>query len=251
MSKGNIMSANALFSTEPGRLESRLLSLRETTRENLRQHPVVIGILNGAPFRQLYTDYLLNVYHYATHSAIVIGMAGARAVNRSDKVAQYLLHHATEELGHQQWAMSDLVDLGLSEKQVINSRPSHSCMAMISMEYYWAAHANPVGLLGWMYTLEALGDDFGNLLASVLNANFSLQGKGTYFLKGHGAADHDHIQDITDIIINHVPAADIEEVLYVAELSATYYLGILDDIMKARVLESVDANSDAAQVSVA
>jgi pyrroloquinoline quinone (PQQ) biosynthesis protein C len=211
-------------------IESRLLALRRTSLERITRSPVVEQIMSGKDPEKLYIRYLKNVYHYATHSAVVIGMAGARSVHRSNKVAEYLLHHATEETGHESWAFSDLKDLGLSEKEILESRPTPNCLAMIGMEYYYAAHGNPIALLGWMYTLEALGDDVGHMMAKKLGETLALgQKKGTYFLAGHGDADHDHIKGITTTIIEHVPPADREEMIYVAENSANFYIGLIND----------------------
>ena len=75
------------------------------------------------------------------------------------------MHHADEELGHEQWALDDLAVLGVPAQLVRASRPVPACAAMIGYEYYIAAHANPVALFGWLYTLEAMGDDLGSRIA--------------------------------------------------------------------------------------
>jgi heme oxygenase len=205
----------------------QLANLRRDTLERVRRNPVFARVMEGSDVRDIYIRFLKNVYHYATHSAIVIGMAGARTVRRSTRVAQYLLHHAIEETGHEAWAMSDLKELGVSESEVLASRPSLNCMAMIGMEYYYAGHGNPIALLGWMYTLEALGDDIGHAIATKVGAG--MNHKGTYFLSGHGDADHDHIKDITNVVLHDVPREDLDELLNVARNAATFYVGLIDD----------------------
>ncbi|MGZ4929220.1 MAG: hypothetical protein ACXV76_13265 [Halobacteriota archaeon] len=89
-------------------LRQRLDSRREQSKHELMKHPAVQAMLNGQPLLDVYKRYLLNVFHYARHSAVVIGLAGARAIHRSPAVGAYLLHHATEEVGHECWAQSDL-----------------------------------------------------------------------------------------------------------------------------------------------
>lgn len=226
----------ATLGTEQDRhLETRLADLRNLSRERLLRHPLILGLLSGQPLIDIYASYLLNVFHYATHSAIVIGMAGARCVSKAPEVAKYLLHHATEEVGHEHWAKSDLQNVGVSGEAIQCSRPSPSCLAMIGMEYYWAVHANPVALLGWMYTLEGFGDDIGHLVASKIGEQLKASQGGTYFLQAHGDADHDHIQDITRVIANAVSPQDVDDVFYVADMSCHYYLGMLTEIAEAAV----------------
>lgn len=77
----------------------------------------VRDVLDSRTDPRLYVRYLTNVWHYAQHSSIVIGLAGSRCVQTQPKLADYLLHHAREELGHDQWALEDLASLGVQKEQ--------------------------------------------------------------------------------------------------------------------------------------
>ena len=88
----------------------------------------------------------------------MIGLAGTRCVLSHPPLAQYLLHHAQEELGHDQWALQDLAALGVSEAKARKSRPVPACAAMVGFEYYIAGYGNPVALFGWLYVLEAMAN---------------------------------------------------------------------------------------------
>jgi pyrroloquinoline quinone (PQQ) biosynthesis protein C len=139
------------------------------------------------------------------------------------------MHHATEEVGHEKWAQSDLQVLGISADEIMQSRPTPSCSAMIGTEYYWAVHDNPVALIGWMYTLEGFGDDIGHLVASQIAKQLPSGQGGTYFLHSHGDADHEHIRDITKVISQDVAEKDLDDVFHVADLSCRFYLGMLSE----------------------
>ncbi|MGZ4929219.1 MAG: hypothetical protein ACXV76_13260 [Halobacteriota archaeon] len=128
----------------------------------------------------------------------------------------------------------------MSLDEIRESRPTYSCSAMIATEYYWAAHDNPVGLLGWMYTLEGFGDDIGHIVASIMDKQMQQSGVATYFLHGHGDADHDHIKDITRTILEDVACEDLDSVFHVADLSCRQYLGMLSEA--AGVSACVDAS---------
>ena len=210
-----------------------LTDIRAAVLTRLQRSIMYQRIMEGGLDKNLYAGYLVNVYHYAQHSPKVIGMAGARAANTHPELAAYLLHHATEEIGHERWARSDLIDLGLKPEQISASRPNTACLGMIGMEYYIAGTANPVSLFGWMFTLEALGDDVGHLISRQLDRTLTLEGRGAYFLAGHGDADHDHIQEITQTIEKHMrDPSDLADTLHVAHASADLYLRMLDEVVE-------------------
>jgi len=210
-----------------------LLSHRKASLDRVVGSSIVKSIMAGGVPKNAYASYLVNVWHYAIHSPKVIAIAGARCSDTHPELSAYLLHHAGEELGHDEWALSDLRALGVSEDRVRASRPDHACAAMIGMEYYWAAHANPVALFGWMFTLEALGDDVGHLIATALDKSLSLGGQGSYFLTGHGEADHDHIREITEKVAAHLTdPKDRADMMYVAELSSGLYTQILEQSLR-------------------
>jgi len=84
-----------------------------------------------------------------------------------------------------------------------------------------------------MYALEAFGDDIAHLVASKMDAQIGQAKEGTYFLRGHGDADHDHIQDITRVIARDVAPEDLDDLFFVADLSRHYYLGMLTEAAAA------------------
>jgi len=205
--------------------------IREHTCERIRQTPFVTALLAADLPLSLYAHYLTNVYHYACHSARVIGAAGARCTRSHPMLARYLLAHATEEMGHEDWARQDLRELGVDAAALDASRPVPACTAMIAFEYYVSMHANPVALFGWMFTLEALGDDLAHAAASQLAHVIGKGARGIGFLEGHGHADHTHIREITDHLQQHLTSPkDRRDVSDAARLSADLYVAMLEQI---------------------
>jgi heme oxygenase len=208
-----------------------LLQTRTRVREAIIETPLVASLMAGRISRDAYADYLCNVYAYAEHSAKVIALAASRCMNSHPELARYLLHHAEEEQGHDRWALADLADLGYSEVQVNAVDPVPSCSAMIGFEYFIAGYANPVGLFGWLYVLEAMGDDLGSEVAAKVDEALALGGQGLRFIAGHGVADVEHTADITAQIGAHLTApADLRAVTHVAEVIATLYVGMFREI---------------------
>ncbi len=205
-----------------------LTSLRSEALERVKRSRIFSRLETGLD-RGTYAAYLVDVYQYAQHSAKVIALAGSRAVSSHPALAAYLMRHGTEEIGHEQWAYSDLRKLGLAEEAIRASRPGTACASMIGLEYFVAGHWNPVALFGWMFVLESLGDDIGHFAAQRIGRALD-DSSATYFLAGHGDADHDHAREITETIQKHMTdPADVADTLHVARVARDLYLGILDE----------------------
>lgn len=150
--------------------------------------------------RPQYVAFIHDVYCYAQHSAQVIASAGVRLASSHPEMAAYLFAHAGEELGHDKWAHRDLLDLGLTSEQIVDTQPTGACLRMIAFEYLFATQLNPVGLFGWMLVLESLGGRVGGRAATGIDKALHLQGKGLSFLAGHGDADAHHSEDLYRVI---------------------------------------------------
>ncbi len=209
-----------------------LLQVRRRVLEGLMAIDPIRATLAGQLDPRLYVAYLTNVFHYAQHSATVIALAGSRCVASHPALAQYLFKHADEELGHEQWALDDLAALGVPAERVRASRPVPACAAMVGYEYFIAGHANPVGLFGWLYTLEAMGDELGGRIAQAAAPRLAgAGGRGVKFLAGHGVADHDPTADLTRMISTHVAeAADKADVDHVADVVGQLYVDMFRQI---------------------
>ena len=208
-----------------------LEKLRASVRDGIMSDSGVAELMTTKADPKFYARYLENVWHYAQHSATVIGLAGTRCVLSHPPLAQYLMHHALEELGHDAWALQDLAALGVSEATVRKSRPVPACAAMVGFEYYTAGYGNPVALFGWLYVLEAMGDDLGHIVAEAVSKGLDLP-DGVKFLAGHGDADEDHTLDIIENIKKHIKGDDLDDVHHVADVVANLYVRMFAEIFQ-------------------
>jgi heme oxygenase len=219
-----------------------LRGLQRKAIDRLMSTKIVKELTSGNVSLAQYRTYMSDVYCYALHSSQVISLAGSRMVLSHPDLVKYLFRHAEEELGHEKWAASDLEEIGLSSAEIKKIAPSSPCIRMIALEYYYAAQANPVGLFGWMFVLESLGGKSASGIAQGIDHALKLNGKGTYFLRGHGDADAQHSEDLCSVIDVSVKAQeDVETFLFVAEESQALYCSILDNSfdVQSRPAESV------------
>lgn len=208
-----------------------LLDLRKRVHEELGTTRLVRDVLEGRPSRDGYVRYLENVRYYAQFSPVVMATAAARAVPTHPELARYLLHHADEETGHDLWALADLEDLGVPRKEALAATPVPACQALVGYVHYVAGFANPVGLFGWMYILEAVGNDLGTLAGAKLARGLGDAKGAVRFVAGHGVADTDHTREITEQLEAHVrESGDRAAVDGVADVVTDLYLRMFREI---------------------
>ena len=218
--------------TPPGRDVSYLVAVRQRVLAELNDVRVIKALFSGKPDLAAYARYLVNAYHYAQYSPKVMAMAAARTTDTHPALSRYLLHHADEEQGHHKWALEDLFDLGVKESEARVTRPVPACAAMIGYVHYVAAYANPIGLFGWMYVLEAVGNDLGATAAAKLQAMLGPKAsdRGLRFVGRHGVSDMGHTKDLSDQIETHVRGDDMADVCHVADVVADLYVRMFREI---------------------
>jgi heme oxygenase len=208
-----------------------LIDIRQQVLAQLKKTEVIESLLGDQPKKEAYIRYLTFVYQYAQHSPKVIALAASRCVNTHPELAKYLLHHAEEEQGHDIWALEDLRELGVDPEIVKATYPLTACASMIGFIYYTAAYANPVSLFGWLYVLEAMGDDLGSLAANKLNEGLGLSNKALRFVAGHGVNDQEHTADLTEQISKYLTnPQDMADTIHVAQVVAELYVGMFQEI---------------------
>jgi pyrroloquinoline quinone (PQQ) biosynthesis protein C len=211
-----------------------LLAIRKRVYEELCATRIVRGVLDGKPDLAAYRGYLANARWYAQYSPVVMALGASRCSASHPELAAYLLHHAAEEQGHDGWALADLADLGVPQAEALAMRPVPSCAALVGYVHYLAGHANPVALFGWMYVLEAVGNDLGTIVGKQLAQGIGGGGGGkgpVRFVAGHGIADTDHTAELAEQISAHVRAPeDQAAVAEAATVVADLYLRMFREI---------------------
>lgn len=208
-----------------------LPAIRKRVVEDLTRTRAVRSALDGTLDRDAYVRYLVNAYNYAQYSPRVMALGASRALATHPELASYLLHHATEEQGHELWALADLAELGVPEAEARARRPVLACSALVGYIHFVAGHANAIGLFGWMYVLEAVGSDVGTELGRRIDAGLKLGGKALRFVAGHGIADTDHTTEITEMIDRYLTdPEDARFVHEVAEVVGDLYLRMFREI---------------------
>lgn len=209
----------------------QLAAIRKHVHDELVSTRIVRNILAGEPDLEAYKRYLVNVRYYAQFSPVVMALGASRCVATHPDLAGYLLHHADEEKGHDAWALADLADLGMEREEALTARPVDACQALVGYIHFLAGHDRAIALFGWMFVLEAVGNDLGTLAGQKLGEGLGDAKKAVRFVAGHGVADTDHTREIVEQIDKYVTAPeDQEAVLRASEVVADLYLRMFREL---------------------
>jgi thiaminase len=177
--------------------------------------------------RRAYGDWLAQTYYYVRHSTRLLAAAAARFPldERGSALHYRFAAHIVEEKRHEQLALHDLKQLGLSLDQF---EERHSTRMFYEPQYYKIEHQSPSVLFGYILPLEAIAASQGKAISAAVVAAFGP--KCDAFLRVHGEDDVDHLEKALRII-ETVPEAERELLAQNLRQSTVAYCRILEEIM--------------------
>jgi Iron-containing redox enzyme len=142
-----------------------------------------------------YANWLSCTFDYAENSTRLLAMAGGMMPKDKTSVSNRFINHAAEEKGHEKLLLNDVKGLGLSFEIV---RPTYEMQCYSrSLSYWIAPGGNPVGLIGWVLSLEGVAAAVGPKIFEKVLAKYGA--KATSFLKVHAESDPEHLEKALSI----------------------------------------------------
>ncbi|RKH57903.1 iron-containing redox enzyme family protein [Corallococcus aberystwythensis] len=184
---------------QPRNEQTWLDSLRDEARRLVREldaTPDVRRLFEGRIRQDDYVHYLIQTYQYVRWSEGFFTESGKRT--KDPALADLLFQKAREERGHEQWLLKDLAALGWTQERVESEPICPAVRAYVEWNRFTTQSGVPTAFLGTAYVLEYLSvnrapDAVDRLIAESGIPNIH---KAVLFLKGHGAADGDHVADL-------------------------------------------------------
>ncbi len=215
-------------------------------------HPLAAAYLGGlmSGDRRVYALYMMQVYHYASHTPRNQALVGANRANVDVRYQRYCFEHALEETGHDLMAVKDLRAIGLDLRDPLLDlpRPLPATELIVAWLYWVSTHDDPVARLGYTYWAERSYD----LVRPFMEAAKGKMGLGrsdmTFFF-AHSEVDVKHAGDVRRILL---AVCEREEhwaaVQRTAEVTLRLTLDMLVQIHEEYVRVSEGRPSDYARV---
>jgi thiaminase len=202
--------------------------------KNLVEQCVAQMTAAGAKFpwhsRRAYGDWLAQTYYYVRHSTRLLAAAAARFPldERGSALHYRFAAHIVEEKRHEQLALRDLQQLGLSLEEFTERDATRM---FYEPQYYKIEHQAPAALFGYILPLEAIAATQGKQISAAVIAAFGP--KCDAFLRVHGEDDVEHLEKALRII-DSVPEAERGMIAQNLRQSTSAYCQILEEISAAQ-----------------
>lgn len=206
-----------------------LQTVTEPERQTLFAIPVIQDALRGATSVSQYVAFLGQAYHHVKHTVPLLMACGSRLDSRHEWLRDALAHYIEEELGHQEWILSDIAACGADPELVRHALPAPSTEMMVAYAYHQIDRGNPVGFFGMVHVLEGTSTALATHAAGTIQGALGLPSAAFSYLNSHGSLDIEHVAFFKGLMNRLDDADDQRAVLHVA--SRMY--GLYGDVFRS------------------
>ncbi|MEJ2575128.1 MAG: iron-containing redox enzyme family protein [Gammaproteobacteria bacterium] len=195
----------------------RLRAATEAQRSDLLSIPFVQHGRKGELSLDSYLAFLGQAYHHVKHTTPLLMACGSRVPHRKEWLRDAMAEYVDEEVGHQEWILSDIAACGGDPERVRNQIPGIAVELMVAYAYHGIDRGNPVGFLGMVLVLEGTSISLATEAAENLQRNLALPSKAFSYLASHGALDVSHMDFYRKLVNRLDDGADQASVIHCAK----------------------------------
>lgn len=218
---------------------TELCQATKTHQETLFELPFVANALEGRVSLEGYTEFLRQAYHHVKHTVPLLMATGSRLGPEYEWLRTSVGHYISEELGHQEWILSDIAACGGDAGAVRNEAPGIPCELMVSFAYDVVMRRNPIGFFGMVHVLEGTSVRGATLAAEKIREQLGLPETAFRYLTTHGDLDVDHVDFFASLMDRIEDRSDQRWILHCAEVFFELYGGIFRSLPSPARKETV------------
>lgn len=178
----------------------RLQAQTETGRSALLGIPIIRDALAGRIDLAQYVAFLTQAYHHVRHTAPLLMACGSRLPARLSWLRTATADYIDEEIGHDEWILSDLAACGADAEEVRQGEPAFETDLMVAYAYHQVDRRNPVGFFGMVHVLEGTSAAIATAAAESIRASLALPESAFTYLTSHGSLDLEHVKTFESLM---------------------------------------------------
>lgn len=209
---------------------SQIETATAEARKRLEATPPITRCLEGQVELETYQAFLIEAYHHVKHTVPLLMACGCRLPERLEWLRVAIVRYIDEEIGHQEWILNDLENLGVDSEAVHRGEPSIPTELMVSYAYDTVVRNNPVGLFGMVYTLEKTSSTIATEAAGQIGKALNLAPEAMTYLVSHGSLDIEHMQHFEQLMNRLDDAGDRAAVLHTAPVFYKLYTSVFEHL---------------------
>lgn len=195
----------------------------DAERRQLFAIPIIQDALRGQVTTDQYVAFLTQAYHHVKHTVPLLMACGSRLGSEHEWLREAIAEYISEEVGHQEWILSDIAACGRDAEAVRRSRPHASTELMVAYAYHQVDRANPVGFFGMVHVLEGTSTALATHAADTMRDALALPPQAFTYLSSHGSLDLEHVAFFESLVNRLTSADDKHAVLHVARMMYRLY----------------------------
>lgn len=181
----------------------RLLFETEKEREALLNLPLLRAGAHGQVSLQAYIAFLTEAYHHVKHTVPLLMACGSKLPERYEWLREGMAEYIEEELGHQEWILSDIAACGGDTEAVRQGQPAEPTELMVAYAYDIINRVNPIGFLGMVLVLEGTSTAIASQAGDAIRQSLGLSKNAFTYLTSHGALDVGHTK-FYEALVNRI-----------------------------------------------
>lgn len=205
-------------------------------RQQLFATPIIQDALHGQASTGQYLAFLEQAYHHVRHTVPLLMACGSRLGPQQEWLRSAMAEYIEEEVGHQEWILSDITACGGDADAVRSGQPHASTELMVAYAYHQIDRGNPVGFLGMVHVLEDTSTALATHAAETLRGALGLPPAAFSYLNSHGALDISHVAFFEELVNRLTDPADQHAVLHVARRMYQLYGDVFRSLPQANAL---------------
>jgi len=171
-----------------------LLKATETERQRLFSLPLIRAGAAGQVSHDAYVAFLTEAYHHVKHTVPLLMMCGSHLPESYEWLREAVAEYIEEELGHQEWILSDLAACGADSEAVRHGKPGFATELMVAYAYDMINRINPIGFFGMVLVLEGTSTALATQAGQAIKDSLQLGNNAFTYLTSHGALDVGHTE---------------------------------------------------------
>lgn len=201
--------------------------------------PAMRTVIEGRLTLNHYKSVLREIYHYTKEDPQIQAYASVYFRGADREMVKPFLRHAISEIGHEMLALNDLKMLGGDVTGIERSNPLPATIAFTAYGFYNITFGNPVAYLGYLYFLEYLPTQYGQVFGKAL-MDAGVPVEAMTFLQDHQTVDAGHNQAMVRYLQALIQnRKDLEDTIYSMRVTASLYANLYQEAL-ARVSKPSD-----------
>lgn len=199
----------------------QLLEASAEARAEFLAIPFLREGAKGALGLPSYLAFLAEAYHHVKETTPLLMAAGLRC--EAPWLRKALAHYIIEEVGHEEWILSDIAAAGGDAAAVRDGQPRPATDIMVAYAYDTVLRRNPVGLFGMVLVLEGTSVALALSAADAIQQSLGLPDAAFSYLRSHGTLDQEHMGHFANVINQLDQPADQAAVIHCARMFYRLY----------------------------